>query len=759
MKKWKFKHLFLTLAATSTVAPLSLISASTTSEETNAQPDGNGSDTDVVEINAPDFDSFKKLVDKVQSEKLKEILDERIKKLRQRAKSYLDSTTNDTNNIIKANYYHKVAAFLEDNKAEIIKNPIKFGLPFFYPRIASTDKTLKNVSINFLDRTFDEVKVLSSDANDGTTIYAKDYPKDITDKIEVTSTKEEIDGEKPEVNKITKDELVKLVEKYYDEFNVNFEDIVINNEDTPNNKSTQYDYNSETRTLSMTVPSGFDSWEQYIKSKIASRVLYFDLTQNSKPDEEKEDQPKNPIFPPLLPDIVDPSVQNEEIQLIPNLKPYITATVYDRYNSDLNAFASEYNNNVATKGTSDTYFFFKNLVNTRFKYSVLKLTLTPNNELQAQVQIQDVLNPDKTKVYTEKVVKAESKQLALATNAAVNTSRKLFEQFYIAMGVGKHINYKLLPSQRIANSLFNIVSRTVYIFDNSEEFQKMFSEIIQRDQNTVSSAYDPLSNVSNSSAQPANDETNGATDEKLNNEKVSTNLGLSIANLILEKTLWGATINEIPYFTVIPNTLSTYYNDDLVTGFKNKLEIIKSNIAFFNDEISKLKDNEVSPISLLALDKALETLRTNINYLLGLVNVPTSDVYGRYITYNEVLSDVTRQIRNLFNILKMDSLDQIKESEPAKLEEYKNVLRDSFNNLEYTPYRQPQTSQKLLYILGSIFSIWGIILAAIVGIFISMRKKWKLTNIKNKTITISIISAVSIIAAIALFILGLGGLL
>lgn len=138
-------------------------------------------------------------------------------------------------------------------------------------------------------------------------------------------------------------------------------------------------------------PKNFNSWDDYIISKIRPRFIDFDLEQNKDPAEQDQQNQQNNqavenLFTPTVP-VEGKQVPTDPKELIENIPRFVpkVRSLYSTLSSSalLNRFGTY---NEANK--SDVFFYFENPINTRFTYKVTALN-NNNGKVNATVQIQD----------------------------------------------------------------------------------------------------------------------------------------------------------------------------------------------------------------------------------------------------------------------------------------------------------------------------------------------------------------------------------
>ncbi|MFV8483728.1 MSC_0620 family F1-like ATPase-associated subunit [Mycoplasma sp. Z473B] len=704
MRKLKW----LILGPVSATLPLAVLSAA---PNTESKPNGDNADSGEGKNLSPDFDEFAKLEKEAQAQSLNDILEQGIKDLHNEANTLLtNTTTTDAQDIIKGMYLKKVAVYLETHKDAIIKNPRDNGFFTFYPEILASSKSFKSMVLTFDSKTYQQVLINAEQGSTNPYQNLPLVPSQIEDLKEYTS--------ETLTNTLTKEKFNAKVDEYFKKLAGEFDDIFQNSDDIPTFETTSIDYNSS-GDFNLHPPKGFDSWDDYIKSKYSVRFLKFDLDQNSKEDEQ-QDKPPSPIIPPL-PQIQDPAIKSNEIQNIPSLHPIVSSAMYDAFKAlnsleSKQAFIAKYNKNV--EKNSPIYFFFNNNINTRYQYIVTELKLDSNNELLADVKIQDNVDKNNLRTYSFSIQTLADKQITLATQAANALIRNIFVQLYTALGVNAQIDYQQLVDQELANVLFNMISRAMKNTYQAE-YQTDLNNIIQKNASSVSSI-----------------------DLK---DNLETQFGNDINYFVLS-SLKNTAIHNTYYFALLPDAYSNTYNL-LVEGIKNKIDLIKSNIKVLN------KYYKINYLDISWVNQGLDVLSDDISFLKGLAINNSFNLYSQYLEYTNLTNRINKTFRDLYIILHEAPLTNSPENKKQITQMF-----DSLWAMPQTPYTQPAANKKLLYTLGAIFLSLAFILILIASTLGITHNKFHIKNTKNKTILMSSLASIFLIIAIILLAIGLGGL-
>ncbi|MHA3838533.1 MSC_0620 family F1-like ATPase-associated subunit [Mycoplasma sp. VS1572C] len=698
----KLKWLILGSISASAL-PLAIISASPTTE--NNLNDAQGKNL------SPDFDEFSNLEKEFEKEQLTKIIDQAISDYHNQGNTLLSNTeTTDAKDILKGMYLKKVAVFLEENKDAILKDPRANGFFVLYPQIIANSKSFKSMVMTFDDQSYQQVLINSAQDSTNPYLNLPLVPSQVSDVSEYSN---EI-----LTNTLTKEQFNSKLDQYFKRLSGEFDDIFINNDDIPTFADTQIDYTSQ-GDFNLSTPKNFDSWNDYIKSKYSSRFLTFDLSQNSKEDENK-DKPPSPIIPPL-PQIEDPAVKSNEIMHIPSLSPYVTANAFEEFNAlttleKKQTFLTKFNKNV--EKNSDIYFYFNNNINTRYKYSVTELKLDSNNNFVADVKLQDQVDKNNIRTYSYDVKKLDNKQITLATQAANGLIRNIFTQLYTALGVNSQIDYQQLVDQELANVLFNMISQAM---KNSyqPEYTQDLNALIQAKASSVTTI-----NVE---------------------DNLKTSFGSDINYFVLS-SLKNTVINNTYYFALLPEAYFNTYNL-LVEGIKNKFDLIKANIQVLNEYY------KVDYFDISWINQGLDVLNDDISFLKGLAINNSFNLYSQYIEYTDLTNRINKTFRDLYIVLHTKPLSNSSEDK----KDIKQLL-DSLYAMPQIPYTQPAANKNLLYTLGAIFLTFAIILMLIGATLGATHKRFKIKNTKAKTILMGSLASIFLIIGIVLLCIGIGGL-
>ncbi|WP_027122222.1 MSC_0620 family F1-like ATPase-associated subunit [[Mycoplasma] imitans] len=377
-------------------------------------------------------------------------------------------------------YYSQIKAFFAKHQNDIKANPSQYGLNIVYPYVISNNAQFNKGTIVFNKKTY-ENKIWG---NTDTTNY----------KAEVTGDGNSItpnpDASKATVQNTTTDEEGKNVLKtYFDALKQSATSIFLNDEDLPS-AGKDYDINGKvTDTNDAGVfsnpPKNFESWDQYIISKIRPRFIDFDLQQNRDPAEQEQQNQNNPAVENLLPPTVPVDGQpvstdpKDLIENIPRFVPQVRSMYSTQSASSILQQYTTYNK--ADK--SDVFFYFENPINTRFTYQVTVLSMQ-NGKLNATVQIQDSVDKDATATYTKELdtvgLNGNAQQINHNRELAYPAIEKLFLNFYESVGLDAKLNYgdatKVYVEPQTIFQMVYLAMRAI----NKKEFKDDLNIILSR---------------------------------------------------------------------------------------------------------------------------------------------------------------------------------------------------------------------------------------------------------------------------------------
>ncbi|QMT98489.1 hypothetical protein H3143_03245 [Mycoplasma tullyi] len=378
-------------------------------------------------------------------------------------------------------YYSQLKAFFQKNKDQIISNPSKFGLDIVYPYVISANKEFNKGTIVFNGKTY-ENKIWG---NTPTTNYEKEITGD------GNSITPNPDAAKAKVENTTSDEEGKNVLKtYFDALRQGATSIFLNDEDLPK-VGEDYEINGRVTSTNdagvfSNKPNKFDTWDDYIISKIKPRFIDFDLEQNKDPAEQNQmnqqsSQSVENLLPPTVP-VEGEAVPTDPKELIENI-PRFVPQVRSLYSTlSTSALLNRYST-YTEPNKSDVFFYFENPINTRFSYTVTSLSLN-NGKIEATVMIQDAVDKDARTTYTRELdtvsLSGTAQQINENRELAYPAIERLFLNFYQAVGLNADLNYadatKVYVEPQTIFQMVYLAMRAI----NKPEFKNDLNTILSR---------------------------------------------------------------------------------------------------------------------------------------------------------------------------------------------------------------------------------------------------------------------------------------
>ncbi|WP_036451987.1 MSC_0620 family F1-like ATPase-associated subunit [Mycoplasma buteonis] len=656
----------------------------------------------------PNFSSFKSKTDLLLSDGLEKLIDGKITEYRETAGNLIkfseQNNKNDRQELVDAVYYQKVADYLEHNKAEILKDPEKYGLYIVAPYVWSTSKQVKTGTVVFKDKAYNNIKIgITKESN-----YSAEFLK-----------KENVYGTK--VNDYNEKNVENNVTKYLTRLSKQFNDVFLNKIDVPRLKIysednaaelslTTLSFDSNHNGFEISVPKNYETWNDYIRTKIFNRFVPFDLNANQSI--QKSDDQEIPT-PPIIPDepVEDP-ILKQEIQNIPSLQPIIKYEFYDSFiPSKYDEFIEQLKTNPSTLNNK---FLFNNPILTRYEYSIKALN-KESDKLVATVSITDKLDLTRSREYTQEILKLSSQSTTKSFEASVNSLQKTFFNFYQALGIGENMNFKALANSSLAAVVFNMVAEALKTTTDSE-FLKRQMNLAEVNKNSVETVELKESSV-------------------YYKEIMNLFLG-SLERVDLKQgKIW------YNYFDYLVNA---YY--ELNKEFKTSLNEKSRKITIENNFKTYQYDLEY-------LEKGFETLRNDINLLKGLVNSANFDIAQKFNIYNRIVAQIQKTLINLASLSTEKVLDK---STQTVTNEYFVKAYQEIKELK--PIAVPTKKKSILIALGSIFLFIGVLFSVVLAIFATLKKKIKIKMDKKQIFLLVGISVIIILISIILIALGLGGL-
>lgn len=283
-KKWK--SIFRTLSlATPLSLPLVVLSAennasasNNTNPEKPTQPEAPKEPT-----NDPNFNTFSSEA----SDKLKEMVSGALNAFESyvndeigKAEKFEDDYKKQ---LSKITYLKIVDSYIKKHKQEIQENPIGKGFNFLFPKMISTNRNVNVSEIKIGEKTYSNVWTGLSSPTDYVTAAGQGAEFKV------------IEGNR--VNDFNEERFKKSLEQYGKELSEKSGSLFYDDADVPEldkDVFLNFEKLNDKNGYIINPPKNFNSWDDYIISKIKPRVLDFDLEMNIKltQDEEEEKEKK-----------------------------------------------------------------------------------------------------------------------------------------------------------------------------------------------------------------------------------------------------------------------------------------------------------------------------------------------------------------------------------------------------------------------------------------------------------------------------------
>ncbi|WP_406617969.1 MSC_0620 family F1-like ATPase-associated subunit [Mycoplasmopsis lipophila] len=584
MKK-KFKFI-LTLSSTALISTLPIVSS--VSAETNNK------EKDKKPTLDPEFGQFEPAAKKEMEEMMDKVIAEAINFIKSKYQELLENQSgNFKDRIQNLFYFNELLKYFEDHKQYIKKEPERYGFHIVFPYVISKNKKYNYGDIDYNGKVYKEVKI------------GNQAPLDYSFAIEPKGKKKIT--QKDQVNGFTKAKFLASIKKYSNELIKKLKSIIFDESDVPQIDKDVKLQKDVYGKLSITLPQGFNSWRDYIYSKIRPRYVDFDLTQNQESEEPKQQEEKPnhpPSIPPLVPgDTNVPGIKDleEKIQSLPTLAPYTTKD-YSTYGSAL--LKSLFDGGDEIKKSK--MFYFNNPINTRYEYKVFGFDSNGENNIANMiVHITDRVNPKLTRSYTLGDVKLNhlADWNALKQNQ-IKATKETFSKLFSALGIDDKIDYGKIKNQFIQNALFNLV----------ESATKM----------TLSRKENSFEKIENKKI-----------DENFKNIKSNKNIFYEMTNSTiynLLSTLSSLKINSSIFWQLLPQAFEAVHDQ-----FQ---EVIKFNKKYLAQNVKSVNGSVDNIVNLFEMNKK------DIFKLNALISSRTFDLFK---WYDEYLA-LTKKIVNTFNI-------------------------------------------------------------------------------------------------------------
>ncbi|QVK09631.1 MSC_0620 family F1-like ATPase-associated subunit [Mycoplasma mycoides] len=654
---------------------------------------------------------IKETLEKVHT-KANEIIDVELKKLKK-----LDESTEKTEeyfkNLQKKVYLTELKKHFGD-KDKLTKNPEQYGFDITFPKVLGNDKKIDTAIVKFNGKTYNNIKI-SKDSNDRD--YTKVVNKDQKDGVEK--------NKKEQDNVITSHRFDAVLESYSQGWLSKLKDLVYKedqdlpqfgkdiffSEYKPNNTS-----NNETTIDGYTVKlKEQKSWQDYIKNKIKSRFVDFDLNQNQSFQFNTQSSNSSKPTPPNIPDLnkkpLDPTEKRDQnsveyAEQLPRLQPILKWQYADHSKDSIQSSFD------SLKEEKEPMFFFINPINTRFKYHVTAL-----NNGTATVKIKDQVKDVERTYYSSDITYGADPRFTFILE---NLSKKIeakFLQLYKALLLDEKINYVELNNDHLQTSLFGLVNLATRIVSDS----KYLTDVLY---NIAASKYQSLSDISS-------DDDYAGWINRVSNQAFARLLhAISASQLNNQNNPWSV----------------------LTGGFKSVQEIYQelARVSGTRDQIIK-KANDYN-VDLSHLDQIYDYLDTSILKAQTSANQigKALNILSWYDSFTNHVKD-TSEHSALLKVL-TDTSD-IK-SDEKKLEEFQQTYQKAIQKLE----ENNREKKKPLIIVSSLFLVISLLfIIANTLIFLIKTKRSKNKNAKLTFIISTTISTIITISSIILLIIGLKG--
>ncbi|UWD33875.1 MSC_0620 family F1-like ATPase-associated subunit [Mesomycoplasma molare] len=706
-KKKFLNSLFFSLVF---VPSLTFISAETDSTVTTPKPERKKS---------PQFDTFAPKVKTALENGFSQAIDVAISNFEQDKKQLEQDENIDYKTKLQTLYYlETLINFIKSNKANIAQNPKDFDFNVIFPNVFSKKENFQKGDVSYNGILYENV------------IFTSD-PDDTNYKPLISSVNGKQESKTTEINGLVSNEVDKYIKQYVDGLKNKFGEILFNQKDIPEtiNFKSEIITTPEGKTVSIIKgepPSGFNSWEDYFKSKYKSRFLTFDLEQNKIDEEEIENEevtdpekPTNeiPDIPPIeenddssSSDVVTGQPFNPK-QFIERLRVLAPEILSRHAGKSINQLMDDFN----TTPISEDFFFFNNPINTRFKYEVTKIEDKTNeaiNSYLVTVRIQDSLNPKVFRTYKTYLNKLEDKNFQKVNESYIENIRKIFVKLYKSIGLDEKMDFDKLENadlKRRIITMINVVTQDLYY---TKDFVEKQSKIISKISKNIN----------------------------------SLKQGLDVLNVQLLSSLKTSRIQFKEFFAILPEGYKkqTQRFEQLLSQQKELSDNIKEKFKKYNANLD-------------IVNKLFSSIKKDISLIQKLANAPTTNTNKWYENYLKLQTKISRQ----FNLIKSFLKDETKpeDKNPKKDEIIVKNEKDFSDNyiLSQELLKNNLKSQNIfLTVISSILSLVGISGVSFV-VWDKLQKKQANKTLLKSNLSILILSIAIIIIALILITIGIVG--
>ncbi|WP_215772254.1 MSC_0620 family F1-like ATPase-associated subunit [Mesomycoplasma hyorhinis] len=490
MSKKRIKSLFLlSLSVSSFVTFSTILSVDPEPENPPATPPEKPKEI------SKDFDTFKDQANSEFKKALKSSIENTIDKFTSQINQLNENNSiSFEERIQKLNYFSQVIHFLTSNKDKILENPEQFGMNAVFLKALSRNKQNNKGTITFEGKEYSDVIFGNDDE-----ISYKNQLSD-KDKVEIKNKNED--------NFVTKEQMQKVLQDYSKKLSTSFAGFLFEkDEDIPKLTKDDLKQISTPNESGFTIkpPAGFKTWDEYLESKIKNRYTKFDLEQNKPVDDQQQPQtPKPPQVTPTPPIPEDPTKSTPDVSnkppvykpidlmtRVPPLKPEIKGKYIGKTMSEIiEAFNSD--NESDEQAKSDEFFFFNNPINTRYKYSVVKMEEQADGTNSVEIKITDLVKPEVSRRYKLLNISNDNKTegFQYIYEKYIKEAQELFKKFYVALGIGERMEFEKIQDNYLNTSIFTLLTSAVKIVYN-QNFLKDQSQIVSTYADSVDSLTSP----------------------------------------------------------------------------------------------------------------------------------------------------------------------------------------------------------------------------------------------------------------------------
>lgn len=256
----------------------------------------------------PGFDNFDNFIKPKFEEEFTNMIENlllQMNDLREKSDKSVKAGEDYQANLAKLIYYENLINYFNSIKSDIATEyNNKYGWNIIFPFVFTKNKQTKTGTVQYNGKTFKTVSI-------GRTAPT-DYLPIVGDPENITYPEDS----KLEINDKDSEGIIKILTKYFQQMLEQAQEIFLNPEDIPK-------YNKDTKLSPSVIenkdgkkevvfkadpPSGYSSWEDYIRSKIIPRINEYDLSQNQEQTEQDQKE-----LPPIA---VPPDIDNLPIDQI-----------------------------------------------------------------------------------------------------------------------------------------------------------------------------------------------------------------------------------------------------------------------------------------------------------------------------------------------------------------------------------------------------------------------------------------------------------